>query len=207
MKREKIIQSYSSEGLAMVDMEKFISGIKASWLKRLLQSKAAWTRLAGHSIGVNVDTWVRYGAKKLTQLRKTIRNPFWSDVVHAWSEFVKRYVPSIEEVLSENIWFSGFTNFSTTVIKCWDKAGLRFIADLFCYPEGRFYTMQELGSQHRLNMSFLEYEGLTRSIPLYIKEGVAAHRVKPALPLFPYRIHMIVNGSPIGKLVYLQQTD
>ena len=90
-------------------------------VKRLLQRKAAWTRLAGHSIEVNVDTWVRYGTKKLTQLRKTIRNPFWSNVVHAWYEFVKGYVPSIEEVLSENIWFSGFTKFSTTVIKSWDK--------------------------------------------------------------------------------------
>ena len=55
IKRALITQRYTSDGLAMVDMGKFVSGLKASWLKRLLKSKATWTRLAKYSIGEDTD--------------------------------------------------------------------------------------------------------------------------------------------------------
>ena len=72
-----------------------------------------------------------YGTYQLQKIVCQKGNPFWADVVRALVFLLRAYSPTVEDILSESLWFSDHTKFKDKMIRQWDERGLRFINDTF----------------------------------------------------------------------------
>ena len=198
IKRKKLVQSYERDGLNMVDIRSFLDSMKLSWLKRLMTSKADWTHIAGVQLP-NPAQLITYGKEKLKSIKNKASNPFYIDVIDALIRFNIQYVPSNEEILTETIWFSEHSNFALSIVKNWDKRGLRFICDLFNPINGRLLTKEEIENRYQIRMTFLCYERLVRKIPqnLAINTGMRIEH-----PNIPYKLQAVLNKTKFSKHAY-----
>ena len=198
IKRTKLVQKYESDGLKMISVKAFLESMKLSWLKRLMVSKADWTSIA-HIQLPEVTKLLTYGKEKLVLIRNRISNPFYKDLVNALIRFVKDYKPSNEELVTETIWFSDHAGFPKSIIKEWDRRGLRFICDLYNPLNGILYSLEDIKRIYKIRMTFLCYERLTHGLRqcLTSSEGRKAN-----FPNIPFRILAVTSKEKFTKFAY-----
>ena len=183
----------------MLQLEAFINSMKLTWLKRLCVSNSDWTIVAAQELP-NIWSLLTYGSKKLTLERNRLTNPLYVDLLDALIKFNREYTQSYEEKKKKKIWFSDFTKYQTTMIRGWDHRGLRFIADLYNTDTGEMYSKQELTAVYGIQMTFLCYATLVRSLPRCLPKKVDVVYIRK--PSIPYKIGMALNSKKISKLAY-----
>ena len=200
IKRVKIVQSYINDGLKMIDLKSFVNSLKISWLKRLYwaQIGVPWAHFAKHDLPP-VEDLVTFGSTKLQDLKTKIQNAFWRDVVSSWAEFLRVYTPDNLEVLTDKLWYSDHTRFKRTIVKDWNNKGFRFILDLFCKDTGFLLTREMINEKFGLNMTFLCYSSLVRSIPIDIRNACWKNIKHPVIP---YKVALLSRNSETSRIAY-----
>ena len=94
IKRAKAVQNFAAGGLNMVDIHAFVRSLKLSWMNRLLVSEATWAKLAESNLP-SIKDLLQFGSEKLQRVRCKTSNPFWKDVLEAYSRFSIDYGPGI----------------------------------------------------------------------------------------------------------------
>ena len=199
VKRTKLIQKYYKDGLNMIDLKCFIKSLKISWLKRLLRSNADWNTSNLNELP-EIHQFLMYGHKKLRLLQTNTTNPFYSDLIGAWAEYNEQYRPSIEQIISENIWFSNWTKFDMSIIKKWNHKGLRFISDLYNPKTGTIYSRHNLEQIYGIRVNFLCYAALIRSLPKDIQKQVNKSLITN--PIIPNKISQITTDKKFSRTAY-----
>ena len=90
VKRTKMIQSYSKDGLNMLELHSFIKSMKLSWLKRMWTSNADWTIIARTELP-DIEKLLTYGCTKLEFIQTKLTNPFYLNIVQAWIHYNRVY--------------------------------------------------------------------------------------------------------------------
>lgn len=208
IKRSRLVQNYDRGGLKMVDLTSFIKSLKITWLKRLYWAKSntLWANVAREEL-YPIENLVCFGANKLRKIAKSKNNLFWRDVIDAWADFCVclhnlSSEKDTEQILTEKIWFSDYTKFTMATVKQWDKKGLRFIADLYCKETGQLHDKSTLCGMFNINMTFLCYSSLVRSISVHsqINNSVS----KPTYPILPYKIALLAQKANTSRIAYLK---
>ena len=199
IKRTKLVQNYSKDGLNMVHLDSFIKSMKLSWLKRLSNSQADWVALARQELP-NIWHLLTYGVQKLNVLQRKTKNAFYVDLLDALIQFNKDYRPSDQEILSESIWFSDWTKYGRAIVKRWDDRGLRFIGDMYNPESGMIYSRQELENNYKIQINFLCYATLVRSLPQRFQKQVNNEYLSK--PNIPYKIEMIQKRKKFSRTAY-----
>ena len=199
VKRTKLVQHYSKDGLNMVHIESFIKSMKLSWLRRLNNPQADWAIFARQELP-NICYLLTYGIKKLNMLRRKTKNVFYADLLEALIQFNKGYNPSDKEILTESIWFSDWTKYSTSIVRRWDNRGLRFIGDLYNTESGTIFSRQELEINYKIQMSFLCYATLVRSLPQKLQKQVDKDYLRK--PSIPFKIEMVQRHKKFSRTAY-----
>ena len=75
IKRTKLIETFSEDGLKMIHIDSFIKRMKLTWLKRFTTSRSDWHVLAEKPLP-EPELLLTYSAKKLSFLKNKVRNPF-----------------------------------------------------------------------------------------------------------------------------------
>ena len=123
-----MVQRQELDELNMIYLHGFIKSMKI-WMERLYKSDHSWVLIAQQNIP-SIDDLRTYGSSKIRSLRNDICNPFWKDVIEAWTEFFELYKPNSHQIITEKLWFSDVSKFKNSIIKRWDTKGIRYVADL-----------------------------------------------------------------------------
>ena len=198
IKRAKLVQDYSTGGLRMVDIHGFVRSLKLTWLKRLKESETDWAKLA-QSVLPGIDSILHFGSKKLDKVRSKISNPFWQDVLEAYSRFSIDYSPGAAHMLTESLWFSDYSKFKCSIVKDWNKRGLRFLADLIDEDTGQIMTRETLKTRYGIKMTFLCYTSLLKSLPEGMKQPTVIDVPKP---IIPFRMNLVMNHPNFARFAY-----
>ena len=198
IKRAKAIQKVSAGGLGMVDIHSFVRSLKLTWLKRCMMSNATWTKLVEIEVP-KMDSILQFGSVKLQKIRTKISNPFWKDVLEAFSRFSIDYEPELPGVLTENLWFSDYSKFQCTIVRAWNKKGLRFLADLLDESSGQLMLRDALKTKFGISMTVLCYSSLIRSLPECVRNQPTTAVPKPILPL---RMSLVMNQPKFSRFAY-----
>ena len=160
IKRTTLELDYKDGGLRMVNIEKFEKTLKVKWLKRLLNCNDVW-KIIPETYGI--DKVCRYGKSFLKTILNNVRNPFWSSVVIALQQFEQIYVED-DEINPRHfpIWFNPMINLP--FVKKWDDRGIRWIGDILG-RNGELKTRAMLSEEFKVNINFIDYTRLIRSIP------------------------------------------
>ena len=204
VKRAKMVQSYKSDGLGMVDLVSFIKSMKTGWIRRLYWSKQDWALLTEAALSP-IDVLVTYGGDKLGKVTKTVKNPFWRDVMKAWTEFIKLRRLETDEVLSEKIWCSDHTKYKYETVKYWDAKGFRFINDMVNPATGFLLTREEINRRYDIKMTFLCYHTLVTSLPPKIRNGTVLKKLEQ--PIIPSKLTLMANKVALTRVAYQEYIE
>ena len=197
VKRSKVIQNFAAGGLEMIDIQAFVKSLKLSWLKRLTASSATWVKVASKDLP-DITTMLQFGSKKIRRECEKVNNVFWKDVLEAFADFSQNYETDAPLILTENLWFNDFAKFKYTIVKDWDRKGIRFLDDLVD-DGGHLLSREALQAKFGIRLTFLCYSSLVRSLSDKIKLEAEGSAVKPIIPL---RMNLVMNEAKFTRVAY-----
>ena len=137
----------------MFDYFEFITGLKLTWIRRLMQCRTKWKNLSEAIIKENENSLWLKGTDFLSDISNSINNIFWKKVFCSWIKIVKITADQIENIPLEHIWFNPIlkTNNELAYQKSFYRTGLSLIIDLFDTDE--FLSLETL-THFKVNMIF-----------------------------------------------------
>ena len=165
--------------------------MKASWIKRLYKSNDGWAATPFH---YGINRVYEYGDVFL-QMKNTIRNTFWRDVVNSiYSIFSNANVKCIEHLLSTPIWYN--SKMISEKIQSWVDKGITTIGDLLD-NNGEILSLDHIHNIMSLNCNFLLYNRIRKKIQLLIGNSQIFENniIRPRLPYILYIIEACTKGN------------
>ena len=194
IKRVRLCQTLRDNGLAMIDIESYIKSLKIKWIKRLLKGiKSTWCLLVPSNISTKF-VW-NFGVEALQNLRIKIMNPFWRDVVSAWTSFTKDFSLPEEFICNENLFNSDITKFKNIRYDSWERNGVKFVGDLL--ENGRLITWQRFMEKYNIYCIKFEYDNLLRSLPNVVKNAQVTQLYQQ--PPLPARLQCLLSNTTFSR--------
>ena len=90
----------------MIDMEKYISGLKTTWIRRILTNDQSKWKLLLNTL-VPLSDILSFGHQYLDDIIAHINNPFCKDVFNAWLLLrTHEKIDSWDEYISQPLWYN-----------------------------------------------------------------------------------------------------
>ena len=137
----------------MLDYFEFITALKSSWIRRLMQCRTKWKNLLEAIIKENENSLWLKGTDFISDISKSINDIFWKEFFCSWVKMVEITADQIENIPLEHIWFNPRlkTNNKLSYQKSFYRTGLSLIIDLFDTDE--FLSLETL-THFKVNIIF-----------------------------------------------------
>ena len=164
-----MIKPYAQGGLNMVDVEKFISSLKASWIKRIHSQDSKWVSLLEAECPEITNISI-LGGECVNPSRLKYKNPFWIDVFNAYREFVDKCGPMTKtEFKGEPVFYNKNIKIDkkSVMLKSWFENGILNIQNL-CKCNGEYLSYTEFKAKYpQVKSNYQEFHGLLGAIREY----------------------------------------
>ena len=180
IKRDVMISEYEHGGLKMTDVRLFTKALKASWVKKYLDSEnlAKWKLFVDSQLqNFGGDLFFKANLhKRDLEFFFRLSDPFLYEIMQVWSE--TSYVDSIssnKHLLSQSLWLNSLIRVGNKPIyyKTWYFQGILKVSDLM--ENGtRFLSFTEFKRRYNIKPSFLSFYGLISAIKL-LRKSVQEH--------------------------------
>ena len=193
--KNQLTNDYIHGGLKMINLENYILSQKLAWIKRLFLFKdAPWVHL--FSKIADHERLYLLGPMWSESLAQQISNPFWKEVISAWSKFT--YKLSLEncEKLTCPLWYNPQISRQPLFLPHWYRAGINAPSDIID-SDGNILTLSEITKLYRIKSNFLEYLRVQRCLKKYLMDVDISKLVLigPTIPPFLKIILCEVKGS------------
>ena len=173
--RKTIIQDYENGGLKMIDLNIFITSIKAGWVKRLTNKDNVgdWKHIYKNNLE-NIGGDLIFESNICEQDFNKIHNTgskFLSDIIQSWS--IIHFNKNPETIKNQILWNNSFIKNNNTLLyyKNWFDKGIKYIEQIFDKRQNKIYTFDRIKTLYNLdNSQFLKYHSLVQSIPKLWKQ-------------------------------------
>ena len=185
VKRAKITQTYSCGGLKMTDITLFISSLKITWLRRLINADDhPWARLFEDSC-FKISNFHKLDILYIRNIINRTRNPFWIDVFNAWIQLSESTKPkSNTDYLTSSLWMNPNISKHPLYFPNWFNKGITTVGDLIS-NQATIFNLHELSEKYDLTQTnFLEH-----------------YRIKSLVETFTKKVDLLNNRN----LIYLNQ--
>ena len=150
LQRLSICKPYIKGGLEMVDIDTHIEGLKATWVRREIKSEHSWTQLFKESVSGGRCLWEMNG-RSLLQFAKQTRNPFWAEVLRAFSKISDGIKIDDDDLNRCGLWFSNVTKHTTSCNKQWRIKGLYYLNDIVD-NRGRIMSFEQVKQIYKIGL-------------------------------------------------------
>ena len=203
IKQNVLVKDYSEGGLKKINIDAFIKGLKATWIRRLIISNSKWQYIIKSNL--NIKDLINFGKSYSESLIKQINNPFWSDVVKSYSSVIQlKEKNTTEYFLSSPIFHNPeiLIGKKTIFYQQWYNKGICYINDMFKENE-EFYTELEFVHKYNIKTNFLQFNGLKAAIKVFAKQlKLATIRNKLSNPMIPTNISVFLRSAKGSKDLY-----
>ena len=162
-------QQYLKGGLRMTDVFLFLSGMKLSWVRRLLDSQSIIRRVI-FSMYPDIEKLRTHGTEYANTLMNRIKNPFWHDVLKHMKRLQVKCVPrNIHEFNAECIFYNIniLVGNHTIFFRDWVEMGIYQICHILD-DNGVPLSFDALKIKYpNLTTNFLNYSGMIKAIKAY----------------------------------------
>ena len=149
----------------MININAFIAVLKTIWLRKLITDNSRWIIIL-QSI-VNIQTTLNLDTSYITEkVLPEIKNKFWMDVFLSHMQVSTRNTPAeIQQFQTHPIFFNETIKIGNETIynKSCIENGIKYIHGI-TKEDGNIYTYDELKTTYNVNINFLQYSGLIRSV-------------------------------------------
>ena len=174
VKRNVMYGAYDEGGLRVPHIPSFIKSLKLIWIKKFINplDYSPWKLLAIDQLNIgNYNIW-NSSSKHLNWIANNkISNPFWKDVLLAWSRLKSNQPSKPAKVLSQGLWYNPEILIENKPVyyKGWAESDILYINDLVdnngnIYSYENFQDMAQHTNKY-ITSNFLKYYGLISAIP------------------------------------------
>ena len=187
----------------MIDLEKFVLSLKASWVKRLLAEKTGVWK------DIYIDKLKQFGGLLIFEsnikcddiLKHFPQDTFIQNVLIAWRKVCEVKVLSINKTIiwnNSDIKINGKTSF----FKTWFERGIKLIESIYDYRVKQFYTFEYFSNLYDIpNSEFLKYISLIAAIPNDMKRKLKSEQINAGNNNSSF-IDVIRKSKHANKLFY-----
>ena len=157
-------------GLDMINLKNFISGLKLSWLRRLITDTDFKARVL--NFYPMLKNLYKMGGEVTKVLVQHSFNPFWEEVIKKYEYLCNNTIPeNCSEFVSEFIFFNRNIVIGGKIvyIKDWIDKNIVQIGELL-NNNNQFMTYQEFINRYNINTDFITYQGIIQSIKSYMRK-------------------------------------
>ena len=201
LKQSTVIKQYCDGGLKMINIRAFIDALKSTWIRRLLTTDSKWLALITSQI--KIDELTGNNMKYIEDRIKRITNQFWKDVLQSIININKKTLVTEEYVLTSPIYYNKNIQIGGTHIyyKSWFDNGIKYVNDLI-NEHGEFYEQTEFMQKTGIQTNFLQYNGLIKSIKMYLKNINIQITHKQPCPFTPSHIYPMLLQKKGTQAMY-----
>ena len=161
IKRTQICKTYQKGGLNMIDINLYITSLKTTWIRRLLQSPICpWIDLFNDTIFPTRNLSI-LGSSYPSSFCKNIKNLFWKDVFEAWLDVSRAFeLKCSHDLTNSPLWLNPNLGEYTLHFPNWKERGINLVGDVINKDTGNMYTFQELSNRYNIHPNILDYHRL-----------------------------------------------
>ena len=78
--RDQMVKNNSYGGCNMVHLDSFISSLKITWIRRLINNDSAWKNHILSSLNIDCESFFKFGDNFFAELACKTKNKFWRHV-------------------------------------------------------------------------------------------------------------------------------
>ena len=185
----------------MINLEAYIHALKSTWIRRILNTEGIWQNLLLQN--TNIYKIMLLGFKHLEEAIANQKNKFWKDVLNSWLRIYRTENARTLNLNLTPLWYNDEikVNNCTLFYRHWYQKNIVFINDLL--KEGNtFYSQDEFCEKYQIRTNFLEYEGVIRSIKLFLNKQNKRTLTKTLYPIIPTSIQLILKAKQGCKHIY-----
>ena len=166
--RQTIELDKENGGLNMINIKRFLSGLKLSWLKRLKLNEEFRLRVLNlYPVLKNI---FKMGGEVAKVMVQNSFNPFWENVINHYEILCNACIPkNASEFASDFIFFNKniCINSKIVYIKEWVDKNILKIKDLTKNNNKNFLSFQEFQNKYNTNTNFITYYGIIQAVQSY----------------------------------------
>ena len=199
IKRAVVTQDYKQGGLKMLNIEKFILGLKITWIRRLVRNPSSqWVTLFESSV-CKINKITTFGSLYLELIKRNITNKFWIGVFDSWIAFTKiQEVKNNEEILNSPLWYNHEISEYPFFLARWHNAGISLVGQLINSNREILSLNQIKEKFHTPTLQLFEYYRIRGLIKQFIKKHVLHANLIFLTPSIPSHIKILFK-SPKGS--------
>ena len=168
IKRTIMYQPYEEGGLRMVNVKDFLSALKITSLKKIIQDDGKITKIL-FALCPDVKNVKLRGGEFANVLMERLVNPFWVDVFKHYKNFCSKCIPlSFDDFASECLFYNIniCRDRNVVYLRSWAESGITTVGHL-CNQNG-FLTFAEFKNRYpNVYINFVLYEGIVRAVKNY----------------------------------------
>ena len=201
VKRTQIVCDKENGGINCPKIRETICSQKVAMIRRAYISNSKWQYLFFKNTPLIKEFNVYEVMTKdhRREILNRISNPFYRDLVKCWWIYVdginKDYL-SDADMMSQPIWFHDNIKVGNKTVfnkKLYDES-IHVVNDLID-DHGHFYTHKEFCRVYSINVNFLDYLGIIRSIQTYLQKHRSIQLKKLSYPLIPFHPAYLLKKS------------
>ena len=193
--RKQITNTYLCGGLRMIDIDLFIKSQKILWIKRLINNpNAPYTTLFSNIS--SVQRLYMMGSLWSNYLSRKISNPFWSEVLSAWSNLLDKYFMPEISTISCPLWYNPAISCEPLYFPHWYHARVHSPLDLLDSNDN-IMELEDVKRHFNIKTNFLEYTRIKRCLRKYLTSCKFSTRSfqRPYIPAYLKLLSNTVSGS------------
>ena len=199
--REQMCQLYNEGGVKMLDIFIHAKSLKISWIRRFLNNTQEENNTFHllHSFLPQTCCFHLYmGSVYFRKLADLMPNPFWKDVLLAWSDLVELLT---NDIACQPLWNNPLIKIDNKAIffRTWNLKGIRFVNDIL-KADGSFLSYFEFQRRFDIQTNFLQYYSLCNAVRTGFKKGT--NIPKAIDPIIPEALLLIVKTKTGCSHIY-----
>ena len=210
IKRQIAVQKPIDGGVGITDIIKFDQSLKLTWIRRIQNSGAKWTKLA-----INANPKLlnipNYGGEYPKNILNNTKNKFWTDVLNTLSLFMNNFkIKSQQEFDACGFMFSNNFKIGNNYIRhqVLQNNNIHFVYQL--KNSGRFLSYNEFTNKYNIRINFLTFNSIISAIKktqskLHLTNEEKLYTSQPPLQII---MKTKKGASQIyQKLIYIEYTS
>ena len=163
-------QTFVKGGLDMIDFKLFDESLKISWIRRLTESEAAWTKIVkkAYPFLFNIP---KFGDQYQSVILNKLENQFWENVTTCYYSLYSNYVfKSTNELETVNFLYNSNIKVNKKPIKNAYLANNGIYQIRQFKQGGLFLTYQQFNTNNNMQLNFLQHLSIVNAIKSYCKK-------------------------------------
>lgn len=168
IKRDIMKQHKLLGGINVPDIKTKNKSLKLAWINRILHSENMWVDLIYRKLPIKNSYIWECNLKNVDcqVITRKITSRFIVNLIQCWCDYRYKEPTSLEEILSEAIWFNSFikVNNKPVFYNNLYQHGVKYVSNMFD-EYGIPYNFEQFQRKYNVTMNFVTYMGLLSAIP------------------------------------------